>query len=85
MANLSRHDYRGKATKIDAQLYIDVYNFWVEQATAVKATTGANMTFTLQPVTKRLVEQGIAKGGNPLGLPEIDHQCKRYPCHLAVC
>ncbi len=43
---------------------------------AVHEATGANMTFTLQPIPVNLVDQGIAKGGNPLGLPRINHQCK---------
>lgn len=34
------------------------------------------MTFTLQPIPANLVDQGNAKGGNPLGLPRINHQCK---------
>lgn len=43
---------------------------------AVHEATGANMTFTLQPIPVNLVDQGLAKGGNPLGLPRINHQCK---------
>lgn len=69
-----RHDYRGAASKIDAQLYKDVYKFWREQAVATHEATGANMTFVLQPVPKNLVDQGVAKGGNPLGLPRVNHQ-----------
>lgn len=34
------------------------------------------MTFTLQPIPVNLVNQGIAKGGNPLGLPQVNHQCE---------
>ena len=34
------------------------------------------MTFVLQPVPKNLVDQGVAKGGNPLGLPRENHQCR---------
>ncbi|KAL8859642.1 MAG: hypothetical protein Q9178_003756 [Gyalolechia marmorata] len=69
-----RHDYRGASSKIDVQLYKDVYAFWREQAVAVHEATGANMTFTLQPVPVNLVDQGNAKGGNPLGIPRINHQ-----------
>lgn len=69
-----RHDYCGAASKIDAQLYKDVYTFWREQAVAVHESTGANMTFVLQPVPANLVDQGVAKGGNPLGLPRLNHQ-----------
>ncbi len=34
------------------------------------------MTFVLQPIPRSLVAQGIAKGGNALGLPLEDHQCE---------
>ena len=34
------------------------------------------MTFTLQPIPVNLVDQGIAEGGNPLGLPRVNHQCE---------
>ncbi|KAL8664814.1 MAG: hypothetical protein Q9168_007831 [Polycauliona sp. 1 TL-2023] len=69
-----RHDYRGSSSKVDAQLYKDVFTFWKAQAVAVHAATGANMTFTLQPIPVNLVDQGIAKGGNPLGLQRINQQ-----------
>ncbi|ROV92195.1 hypothetical protein VMCG_09279 [Cytospora schulzeri] len=71
---VARHDYRSAASKIDAQLYKDVYDFWLEQATAVNAATGANQTFALQPITRELVEVGEAKGGNAMGIPKEDHQ-----------
>ena len=58
-----------------------MYTFWREKAASVHAATGANMTFTLQPIPANLVEQGNKKGGNPLGLPNIDHQCE---FHLLV-
>ncbi|KAI4122337.1 MAG: hypothetical protein LQ338_005876 [Usnochroma carphineum] len=45
-------------SKIDAQLYKDVYTFWREQASTVHDATGANMTFTLQPIPENLVDQG---------------------------
>lgn len=64
------------SSKIDAKLYQDAYTFWREQAVAVHEATGANMTFTIQPITKAFVEAGNAKGGNPLELPNQDHQCK---------
>ncbi|KAF2788459.1 FAD linked oxidase-like protein [Melanomma pulvis-pyrius CBS 109.77] len=69
-----RHDYRGISSKIDAKLYKDVYAFWREKALAVHAATGANQTFTLQPVTANMAKVGAAKGGNPTGIPSINHQ-----------
>ncbi|KAL9636811.1 MAG: hypothetical protein Q9204_002111 [Flavoplaca sp. TL-2023a] len=69
-----RHDYRGASSKVDVQLYKDVHTFWRDQAIAVHAATGATMTFTLQPIPVNLVDQGIAKGGNPLGLSRINQQ-----------
>ncbi|KAI1085577.1 FAD-binding domain-containing protein [Whalleya microplaca] len=56
-------------------LYKDVYTFWRERALQVRETTGAIQTFTIQPIPKNLAEQGIAKGGNPMGIPREDHQC----------
>ncbi|KAI1776756.1 FAD-binding domain-containing protein [Hypoxylon cercidicola] len=69
-----RHDYRAVSTRIDGKLYQDVYKLWRERALAVREATGANQTFTIQPIPKNLAEQGIAKGGNPMGIPLEDHQ-----------
>ncbi|KAK6204021.1 hypothetical protein LQW54_008594 [Pestalotiopsis sp. IQ-011] len=69
-----RHDYRAASTRIDAGLYKDTYSFWRERALQVRATTGANQTFTIQPISKNLAQQGIEKGGNPMGVPLEDHQ-----------
>ncbi|KAI1119977.1 FAD-binding domain-containing protein [Nemania abortiva] len=69
-----RHDYRAASSKIDAQLYKDVWRFWKQRAKDVRDATGANQTFTIQPVPKNLAQQGIAKGGNPTGIPLEDHQ-----------
>ncbi|KAJ4410612.1 hypothetical protein N0V82_009203 [Gnomoniopsis sp. IMI 355080] len=70
----ARHDYRSSASKIDAQLYKDVYDFWMERAANVNAATGANQTFVLQPVPRTLTEASEARGGNPMGIPKEDHQ-----------
>ncbi|KAL2164998.1 hypothetical protein VTH06DRAFT_294 [Thermothelomyces fergusii] len=70
----SRHDYRAASSKIDAQLYKDVYEIWLDRATKVREATGANQTFTIQSFPKNLVQQGIQKGGNPLGMPVEDFQ-----------
>lgn len=72
----SRHDYRAVSSKVDAQLYKDVFHFWHEIALKVRNTTGANQTFVLQNVPKSLVAQAHAKGGNPLNIPDFTHQCK---------
>ncbi|KAJ9271769.1 CAZyme family AA7 [Paecilomyces variotii] len=66
--HLQRHDYRGASSKIDAQLYKDVYEFWREKALAVRDSTGANQTFVLQPISASMVQYGIEKGENCLGL-----------------
>ncbi|KAK4114716.1 FAD linked oxidase-like protein [Canariomyces notabilis] len=71
----TRHDYRAASSKINAKLYTDVYNSWVQQATQVRAATGANQTFTIQTFSGNLVQQGINKGGNPPGMPLEDFQC----------
>ncbi|EED12004.1 6-hydroxy-D-nicotine oxidase, putative [Talaromyces stipitatus ATCC 10500] len=64
-----RHDYRSASSKVDAELYKEIYAFWVEQATSVYNQTGANQTFVLQPIPGSLIDAGNARGGNPLGLP----------------
>lgn len=38
------------------------------------------MTFTLQPIPARLAEAGIERGGNPMGVPQINHQCRFAIC-----
>ncbi|KAI0145348.1 FAD-binding domain-containing protein [Xylariaceae sp. FL1272] len=70
----ARHDYRSAASKIDAQLYKEVWGFWKVRAQAIRASTGANQTFTIQPIPKNLAAQGTAKGGNPMGILAEDHQ-----------
>jgi hypothetical protein len=67
---------RARVLEIEAQLYKDVHALRRKQATAVHNATGANMTFTLQPIPVNLVDQGVAKGGNPLGIPKVNHQCE---------
>ncbi|CAG8980498.1 hypothetical protein HYALB_00013099 [Hymenoscyphus albidus] len=69
-----RHDYRAASSLVDAQLYKDVHSFWRERALAAQNTTGANQTFTIQPIPRNLAEQGLAKGGNPMGIPTENHQ-----------
>ncbi|KAI1347635.1 FAD-binding domain-containing protein [Xylaria sp. FL0043] len=69
-----RHDYRAASSKVDLQLYKDVWNFWKVRAQKVRDTTGANQTFTIQPIPKNMADQGVAKGGNPMGIPHEDHQ-----------
>ncbi|KAK8100142.1 fad linked oxidase-like protein [Apiospora kogelbergensis] len=71
---VGRHDYRGVSSQIDAQLYRDVYGFWLERATAVREAVGANQTFVIQHVSDNVAQQGIKNGGNPLGLPQKSHQ-----------
>jgi hypothetical protein len=53
-----------------------MYDFWWQEASAVHNTTGANMTFTLQPVSANLAKEGSRKGGNPMGVTTEAHQCK---------
>ncbi|KAK8036139.1 FAD-binding domain-containing protein [Apiospora rasikravindrae] len=70
----TRHDYRAASSRIDAQLYKDVYAFWRARALAAREATGANQTFVLQPIPRSLAQAGAAKGGNPMGIPNEDHQ-----------
>ncbi|RYP47298.1 hypothetical protein DL769_011327 [Monosporascus sp. CRB-8-3] len=66
------HDYRGISSRIDGNTTKEVYQFWVERALAVRESTGAGQIFGIQHVSSELVRQGVAKGGNPLGIPEED-------------
>ncbi|KAG8159634.1 hypothetical protein KVR01_010271 [Diaporthe batatas] len=68
-----RHDYRAASTRIDAQLYKDVYDFWLVKAREVNKATGANQTFAVQPAPIGLAEAGNARGGNAMGIPTQDH------------
>lgn len=63
-------------TKVDAELYKDVYEFWKPKAQAVHDATGANVTFVFQPVPKSVAEASNEKGGNPMGIPVEDQMCK---------
>ncbi|KAF2744284.1 Glucooligosaccharide oxidase [Sporormia fimetaria CBS 119925] len=69
-----RHDYRGVSSGVDAQLYKDVYAIWKAKALAVRASTGANQTFVLQPIPAGLTAASTARGGNPMGIPQKNHQ-----------
>ncbi|OTA55078.1 Glucooligosaccharide oxidase [Hypoxylon sp. EC38] len=69
-----RHDYRGVSSHVDAELYKDVYGFWLDRAKAINDSIGANQTFVLQHVPSNVAAQGIAKGGNPLGIHHETHQ-----------
>ncbi|KAH5304332.1 hypothetical protein HBI18_225810 [Parastagonospora nodorum] len=68
-ASSARHDYRALTTRVDAELYKQVYEFWKPRAQALHNTTGANSTFVFQPVPKSVAEAGIAKGGNAMNIP----------------
>jgi FAD/FMN-containing dehydrogenase len=73
---IERHDYRSASSQVDKELYKEIYAFWADQATKVRKQTGANQTFVLQPVSTSLIDASNARGGNPLGLPREDMQCK---------
>ncbi|CAG8979684.1 hypothetical protein HYALB_00003915 [Hymenoscyphus albidus] len=62
------HDYRGASSLVDLALYTEVETFWRTQASAVRAATGANMTFTMQHMPQSVVTKGTARGGNALGM-----------------
>jgi hypothetical protein len=86
LTNLSpRHDYRtATAPVVDADLYVDMFHFWAERAADVHAKTGATQTFVLQPVTPNMVQQGIDKGGNPLGLRPSTMSCNVPPFSSSI-
>lgn len=53
-----------------------MYTFWREQAVTLQKETGANQTFAIQHVGENLIQQGIDKGGNPLGIAAGNQQCQ---------
>ncbi|KAK7952544.1 6-hydroxy-D-nicotine oxidase [Apiospora aurea] len=50
--------------------------FWRTRALAVRDETGANQTFVIQPVIPNVAKQGVARGGNPMGIPTENHICE---------
>lgn len=73
---LNRHDYRAASSLVDAQLYKEVYSYWLGQAQTVYNSTGARQTFAIQLVPSSVAAYGNNHGGNPIGIPEVTHQCK---------
>ncbi|KAI5791973.1 hypothetical protein EDC01DRAFT_706766 [Geopyxis carbonaria] len=67
-ADPMRHDYRAISSGVSADLYKQVYTFWHAAATDLRASTGANMTYSLQTISKNMVTAGDARGGNAMGL-----------------
>ena len=63
-------------TKVDVELYKQVYEFWKPKAQAVHHATGTNTTFVFQPVPESVAEQGNAKGGNAMSIPAENQMCK---------
>jgi hypothetical protein len=53
-----------------------MYSFWRVNALALRIETGASQTFALQHVGANLVQQGIDKGGNTLGIEAGNQQCQ---------
>ncbi|PHH88230.1 hypothetical protein CDD83_7806 [Cordyceps sp. RAO-2017] len=65
---------RGASSLVDAQLYRDVYKFWLGKAQAAFDSTGTKQTFIIQHVPGQLAKYGAKQGGNPMGIPERTHQ-----------
>ena len=55
-----------------------MYSFWREGAVAVRNKTGASQTFALQHIGANLIQQGIDKGGNALGIEAGNQQCQYF-------
>ncbi|EUC42424.1 hypothetical protein COCMIDRAFT_39532 [Bipolaris oryzae ATCC 44560] len=64
----ARHDYRGASSRINTRFTKEMYTFWKENAVALHNKTGANQTFAMQHISANLIQQGINKGGNALGI-----------------
>ncbi|KAG0128355.1 hypothetical protein HOY82DRAFT_586490 [Tuber indicum] len=70
----ARHDYRAVSTGVDATMYKTVYSFWKTKALEIKASTGADMSFSIQSFSKSAVDFGTSTGGNTLGLASQTQQ-----------
>jgi hypothetical protein len=70
------HDYRGASSRIDTEFTKEMYTFWRKNAVALRNETGASQTFAIQHVGANLIQQGIDKGGNPLGIEAGSQQCQ---------
>ncbi|KAJ6199365.1 hypothetical protein J3E72DRAFT_215880 [Bipolaris maydis] len=64
----ARHDYRGASSRINTEFTKEMYAFWRENAVALRNKTGASQTFAMQHIGANLIQQGIDKGGNALGI-----------------
>ena len=59
-----------------------MYSFWKVNALALRNETGASQTFALQHVGANLIQQGIDKGGNTLGIETGIQQCQCF--HILI-
>jgi hypothetical protein len=61
-----------------------MYDFWFERAAAAHESTGTNQTFVIQHISANVAQIGNANGGNPLNLPQKNHQCESHTCRILV-
>ncbi|KAI0468864.1 FAD-binding domain-containing protein [Xylaria cf. heliscus] len=69
-----RHDYRGVSSRVDARLYKEMFAFWLERAIVARDARNINQTFVMQHVPSNVAAEGVANGGNPMGIPPETHQ-----------
>lgn len=68
------YDIVAQATGVNLKFYQQVYAGYVEIASAMLNTTGAVMSFVIQPITKNAVLQSLKRGGNPIGFRAQEQQ-----------
>lgn len=61
--------------EVDRQLFRDVAAISTEASKAMEPIEGGILVYVFQPISKNVVAQGRAKGGNSLGLRNINQQC----------
>lgn len=75
-AQPGRRDIIALSTRPNLALYKEGYVRWLEISQRMLEKTGAMMTFGLQPVTKRTIEESEKRGGNPMNIANEPQLCK---------
>lgn len=70
----SSYDIVSQASGVNLEFYEQAYTRYDDISSAILNTTGAVMSFVIQPVTKNGVLQSQKNGGNPIGLRAQEQQ-----------
>lgn len=73
-SKIDRREPYAASTRIDHDLYVDVHERYLELLKTDMPS--ANLSYTIQPVSKATVMAGQQRGGNALGLEVTPQSCK---------